>query len=554
MRSRTLREGSVGLLLLLGLGLFGGLVLWLNRFTVSQSSYKIIVEFNNAGGMKKGDMVRYRGFEVGNISAIRPSPNNIEVELDITRPDLKIPNDVIVEANQSGLISQNIIDITPRKDLSPGAVSANPTDKNCDSSLIVCNGGRLKGGIGISIDQLIRSSTEFAAVYSSPNFYKNINKTLESATLAASSVAELSRSLNSLSKATQNEIGTFSSAAKSVEKATTTLTASAVQTSDKVGNTVTQFGATASEFSQVARQINTTLNQLSSTTKEFGGTAKSITSTANAFTNTANSFGATANTFGATANTFNATANTFNTTAKDISLTANQANRLITNLDSLVTSNRSSLVATLNNVSKASEQLSTTIASLSPVVNRLTQGELLKNFEILSANAAQASANLRDVTKAINDPSTVLVLQKTLDSARVTFENTQKITSDLDELTGDPSFRENLRRLVNGLKGLVSSTEEIQKRVEVANTLDTVKTTVSNANIITEDYIIPNQIIDSKQLDSKQSSAKNKSLDLDLVPVLPQTPEITNSSQQRLIQNLREYKQERGKAEAKNIK
>jgi phospholipid/cholesterol/gamma-HCH transport system substrate-binding protein len=554
MRSRTLREGSVGLLLLLGLGLFGGLVLWLNRFTVSQSSYKIIVEFNNAGGMKKGDMVRYRGFEVGNISAIRPSPNNIEVELDITRPDLKIPNDVIVEANQSGLISQNIIDITPRKDLSPGAVSANPTDKNCDSSLIVCNGGRLKGGIGISIDQLIRSSTEFAAVYSSPNFYKNINKTLESATLAASSVAELSRSLNSLSKATQNEIGTFSSAAKSVEKATTTLTASAVQTSDKVGNTVTQFGATASEFSQVARQINTTLNQLSSTTKEFGGTAKSITSTANAFTNTANSFGATANSFGATANTLNATANTFNTTAKDISLTANQANRLITNLDSLVTSNRSSLVATLNNVSKASEQLSTTIASLSPVVNRLTQGELLKNFEILSANAAQASANLRDVTKAMNDPSTVLVLQKTLDSARVTFENTQKITSDLDELTGDPSFRENLRRLVNGLKGLVSSTEEIQKRVEVANTLDTVKTTVSNANIITEDNIIPNQIIDSKQLDSKQSSAKNKNLDLYLVPVLPQTPEITNSSQQRLIQNLREYKQERGKAEAKNIK
>ncbi len=550
MRSRTLREGSVGLLLLLGLGLFGGLVLWLNRFSASQSSYKIIVEFNNAGGMKKGDMVRYRGFEVGNISAIRPSPNSIEVELDITRPDLKIPKDVIVEANQSGLISQNIIDITPRKDLPPGVVSFNATDKNCDSTLIVCNGGRLKGGIGISIDQLIRSSTEFAIAYSKPEFYQNINKTLESATVAATSVAQLSRSLDSLSKATQNEIGTFSSAAKSVEKATTTLTATATQTADKFGNTATQFGATAGEFSQVARQINSTLNQLSSTTKEFGGTAKSINSTANAFTNTANSFSNTANTLSSTANSFSSTANTFNTTAKDISLTANQANRLITNLDSLVTSNRSSLVATLNNVSKASEQLSTTIASLSPVVNRLTQGELLKNFETLSANAAQASANLRDVTKAMNDPSTVLVLQKTLDSARVTFENTQKITSDLDELTGDPSFRENLRRLVNGLKGLVSSTEDIQKRVEVANTLDSAKTTVNNANIITEDNLIPNQLIDSNQLDTKQSVAKNKSLDLS--PVFPPVTENTTSTQQQLRQNLRRYRKQRGQTEASN--
>jgi len=50
---RTFREGSVGLLLLLGLGVFGLLFLWLNRFTVSGSSYKAIVEFANAGGMQR---------------------------------------------------------------------------------------------------------------------------------------------------------------------------------------------------------------------------------------------------------------------------------------------------------------------------------------------------------------------------------------------------------------------------------------------------------------------------------------------------------------------
>jgi len=62
------------------------------------------------------------------------------------------------------------------------------------------------------------------------------------------------------------------------------------------------------------------------------------------------------------------------------------------------------------------------------------------------------------------------VLQQTLDSARVTFQNAQKITSDLDELTGDPAFRENIRQLINGLSGLVSSTQQLQQQVEVAET------------------------------------------------------------------------------------
>jgi len=47
MRSRTMREGSVGLLILLGLGVFGGLVLWLNRLNLSNQTYNFIVNFDN---------------------------------------------------------------------------------------------------------------------------------------------------------------------------------------------------------------------------------------------------------------------------------------------------------------------------------------------------------------------------------------------------------------------------------------------------------------------------------------------------------------------------
>ena len=82
--------------------------------------------------------------------------------------------------------------------------------------------------------------------------------------------------------------------------------------------------------------------------------------------------------------------------------------------------------------------------------------------------------NLRDISKNINDPKNLIVLQKTLDSARATFENAQKITSDLDEITGDPAFRLNLLNLVNGLSNLVSSTEQLDKQVQTAQILEPV--------------------------------------------------------------------------------
>ena len=100
--------------------------------------------------------------------------------------------------------------------------------------------------------------------------------------------------------------------------------------------------------------------------------------------------------------------------------------------------------------------------------------------ETLSANAAQASASLQYITTALSSPDNLLVLQKTLDSARVTFENTQKITSDLDALTGSPDFRQNLKKLIDGLSDLVSSTKKIERGIKFATNLEEVENSASS--------------------------------------------------------------------------
>lgn len=404
--TRTVREGSVGLLILLGLGLFLGLFFWLRGVTIGRRSYKAVVEFTNVGGIQQGAAVRYRGFKVGNISAIRPGPNGVEVEVEISPSDLIIPRDVEIDANQSGLISEVSIDLTPRKPLPNGVVIAKPLDANCDSTLIICDGDRLQGEIGISVDRLIGATTRFASIYGDPRLYESINTTAKSASLAAAGVTRLTRDLSDLSKATKQQLGTLSTTANIVQQEVTRLSASTSKTVDK-------FGVTADQ----------------------------------------------------------------------VRLTTAQANRLIVNLDNLLITNRTSLVTTLNNLSQTSVELRSAVGNLTPAINRVTQGQLIENLETLSANAAQASTSIRDITKTFSTSTNQLVLQQTLDSARVTFQNTQKITSDLDELTGDPKLRQNVRRLINGLSGLVSSTEQLQQQIRVAQTLDSAIASVNSSKL-----------------------------------------------------------------------
>ncbi len=377
MRSRTVREGSVGLLILVGLGLFAGLILWLRGISVGNRGYKVFIDFVNVAGMETGTPVRYRGVTVGKITKTRPGPNGVEVEIEISPADLLIPKDVVVEANQSGLLGSTSIDINPLKQLT-ATVAAKPLDANCNPDLIICNKARLSGRVGVSVDELIRSSMNFANAYSSPEFVRDVRSLTKNSAQAAAEIAALSREFKGVATTVKQQVSTLSASTRNVDR------------------TVTKLG-----------------------------------------------------------------------------LTADQVN-------SLLATNRSSLVGTLSNINDITAQLRTTVRTLNPIVNRVQQGQLLQNLETLSANAAQASANLRDVSNALNSPSNVIVLQQTLDSARVTFQNVQKITSDLDELTGDPAFRTNLRNLINGLSNLVSSSKQLQQQAQIAQILTPIAQAANN--------------------------------------------------------------------------
>ena len=96
MRSRTVREGSVGLLILLGLGVLGGLFLWLRGFNPASRSYRAVIQFSEVAGIQVGAPVSFRGVSVGRVIEVRAGANAVDVEIEISPGTLVIPKNAII--------------------------------------------------------------------------------------------------------------------------------------------------------------------------------------------------------------------------------------------------------------------------------------------------------------------------------------------------------------------------------------------------------------------------------------------------------------------------
>ncbi|MEO0947561.1 MAG: MlaD family protein [Cyanobacteria bacterium J06641_5] len=121
--------------------------------------------------------------------------------------------------------------------------------------------------------------------------------------------------------------------------------------------------------------------------------------------------------------------------------------------------------ATLVSIQQTSDRLQGAIAELTPVLVQVNQSEIVDNFEALSRDAATAVTSLRDLTGELNDPETIVQLQTTIDSARAALDNVLKITADVNELTGNEAFRNNVRQLIESLENLLSSTQKLEQQV-----------------------------------------------------------------------------------------
>lgn len=153
---RSIWEGGVGLFLVSGAVLFALSLAWLRGFQMRSKfrKYTATFEFDQACGICTGTPVRIRGVTVGDVIRVNPSLRSIEAVVEIEDDKTIIPRNSLVEVNQSGLLMETIIDITPRDPIP--MPSTGPLDQECPKEgLILCDREKIKGYQGVSLDALV---------------------------------------------------------------------------------------------------------------------------------------------------------------------------------------------------------------------------------------------------------------------------------------------------------------------------------------------------------------------------------------------------------------
>lgn len=397
MRSRTIREGSVGLLIFAGIALFGGLILWLRGIKFGEKTYEIVAEFSDVNGIQIGDSVRYRGLKVGKISRIKPGTNGVDIIMQINSTDLMIPKAATIEASSSGLIGETFIDIKPPL-TSWSAQSQNlaPIGKNCNPEEIFCDGDRVDGISGVTLDDLFPLMYKLSLRLSdNPELFDNVSAAAKNAALTATEVSKLAQDVSILVGSVEQELESFSDAAKAV-------TTVANNAAGQIETTAKKYQDTAEQLTQLANNANSlvTENQTSlvSALDNIGSTSQSLKALITRLDNT---------------------------------LATTDTQELMNNLETL-TANAATAAANLKDIS----------GTFSNESNLITLQQTLDSARVTFANAQKITSDLEEIT---GDPNFV-------NNFRNLVNGLSNLVSSVEKLEQEVSLNTNQKSQTNKLQ------------------------------------------------------------------------------------------------------
>jgi len=109
---------KVGILALTALLIFFCTVLWVKGRAFS-SAERIEVQFKDVNGIRPGSAVQMMGLRVGQVEEVIPvvdlDSSYVKLKFVITNPNVKIPKASMLSIQQSGLIGEQFLEITPPK-------------------------------------------------------------------------------------------------------------------------------------------------------------------------------------------------------------------------------------------------------------------------------------------------------------------------------------------------------------------------------------------------------------------------------------------------------
>ena len=109
---------KVGILTLTALLILIFGILWIKGRALSAGE-RLSIDFKDVNGMRPGSAVQLMGFRVGQVEEITPIINDensiVRVKFVITEPDITVPEASTISIQQSGIIGEQFLEITPPK-------------------------------------------------------------------------------------------------------------------------------------------------------------------------------------------------------------------------------------------------------------------------------------------------------------------------------------------------------------------------------------------------------------------------------------------------------
>ncbi|MBI5400108.1 MCE family protein [Candidatus Saganbacteria bacterium] len=105
-------SAKVGVLTIISLIVLGLVAAWKTEIFMVKSGYEMIGSFDNIEGLTVGSEIRYRGFKVGKVLKIDPTPFDIRV-YSIIEQNIKFPKDSLLRVAYDGIVGQKYMEIKP---------------------------------------------------------------------------------------------------------------------------------------------------------------------------------------------------------------------------------------------------------------------------------------------------------------------------------------------------------------------------------------------------------------------------------------------------------
>ena len=110
---------KVGLLALFAIVILIFTVMWVKGRTLSTSE-RLTVDFRDINGMRTGSGVQMMGVRIGQVEELTPimdgANSRVAVKFVITEPNITIPKASTISIQQSGIIGEQFLEITPPKE------------------------------------------------------------------------------------------------------------------------------------------------------------------------------------------------------------------------------------------------------------------------------------------------------------------------------------------------------------------------------------------------------------------------------------------------------